>query len=158
MKGLFFAIILTLFPFVELRGGLPLALIYAENNGIPSFLIFLLILFLNLLLIFFIFFFLDKLHNLFMGWNFYKKMFNKSIKKLQKKTFKFEERHKKSGFLALVLLVAIPLPLTGAYSGSLIAWLLNLDRKKSIYAISLGVIIAGIIIYLATLGVLNFLL
>lgn len=156
--SLFTAIILTLLPLTELRVGLPVALVYAANNGIPSILIFLLILFLNLLLVFVIFFFLDNLHHLFMRCKFYKKIFNHSVKKLQKKTHKFEKKHRKMGFLALVILVAIPLPFTGAYSGSLIAWLLDLERKKSIYSICLGIIIAGIIIYLGTLGAINFLL
>jgi uncharacterized membrane protein len=152
---LLIAIILTLLPITELRLGLPLALIYANNSGIPSFIIFILILTLNLLLIFFIFFFLDNLHKLFLKWNFYKKVFEKSIKKIQKKTTNFEKKYKRSGFIALVLLVAVPLPFTGAYSGCLISWLIGLDRKKSIYAIGLGVIIAGLIIYLLTMGILS---
>jgi uncharacterized membrane protein len=149
------AVLLTLLPITELRVGLPVALVHATNNNLPTFPIFLLILTLNLLLIFFIFFFLDKLHNLFLKWKFYKRIFDHSIKRIQKKSHKFEKSHKKFGFIALVLLVAIPLPFTGAYSGSLLAWLLDLERKKSIYAIGLGVIIAGIIIYLATLGILS---
>jgi len=48
--------------------------------------------------------------------------------------------------------VAIPLPGTGAYSGSLAAWLLNLDWKHSFLAVGLGVIIAGLVVYLLSAG------
>jgi len=57
----------------------------------------------------------------------------------------------------LFIFVAIPLPLTGAYTGTFISWVLGLDRKKSILAISLGVLTAGIIIYFSTLGIISFL-
>ena len=52
-----------------------------------------------------------------------------------------------------MLFVAVPLPLTGAYSGTLLAWFFNLKRRKSYLAIFLGVLIAGIIVTLTTLGI-----
>jgi uncharacterized membrane protein len=57
--------------------------------------------------------------------------------------------------LALTLFVAVPLPVTGAWSGCLVAWTLGLDRKKSILAISLGVVIAGLIVFFGTIGFMN---
>jgi len=149
---LIYAILLTLMPITELRVGLPIAISYAIENNIPIFLIFLLIVSINILLIFFIFFFLDSIHKYLMNINFYKKIFQKFLRKFQKKVDKFEKKHKEAGFLALVLFVAIPLPGTGAWSGCLLAWILELERKKSIIAISIGVIIAGIIILLGSLG------
>jgi len=77
------------------------------------------------------------------------------VKRFQKKVDKFEKRYETLGFLALVLFVSIPLPGTGAWTGCLISWSLGLDRKKSIIVISLGVLIAGIIILLGTLGFIN---
>ena len=59
--------------------------------------------------------------------------------------------------MALVLFVAVPLPGTGAWTGCLLSWLLDLDRKKSILAISIGVLIAGLFILFGTLGFLNLL-
>ena len=84
--------------------------------------------------------------------NFYKKIFNKFLKRFRKKVDKFEEKNGKTWFWALVFFVAVPLPGTGAWSGCLLAWILDLDRKKSIVAISLGVIIAGIIVLFGSLG------
>jgi uncharacterized membrane protein len=93
-----------------------------------------------------------------MNFKFYERFFKASLKRFQRKMDKFEKRHSTLGFFALTLLVAVPLPATGAWSGSLIAWLLGLDRKKSIFSIALGVFIAGLLIFLGMLGFLSFLL
>ncbi len=60
-------------------------------------------------------------------------------------------------FLALMAFVALPIPTTGAWTGSLIASLFNLPFKKSLLSIFLGVLICGIIMTLASYGVLGFL-
>ncbi|MFA7707936.1 MAG: small multi-drug export protein [Candidatus Pacearchaeota archaeon] len=150
-----YSLILTILPISELRGGLPLAIIYAIENNIPIIFIFSLVILLNILVIFFIFYFLDNIHKAFMKFKIYNKFYNKYIEKFQKKVDKFEKKYSNLGFLALVLFVAVPLPVTGAWSGCLVSWILELDRKKSILAISLGVFIAGIIILLGTLGFLH---
>ena len=149
---LLYAIILTLMPVSELRAGLPVAISYALEKNIPIFLIFSLIVLLNILLIFFVFYFLDNLHRYFLEFKFYRKGFEKYLKRFQKKVDKFERRHEKLGFLALLLFVAVPLPGTGAWSGCLVSWLLGLERKKSILSISVGILIAGTIILFASLG------
>ena len=154
---LLYAILLTLLPGTELRFGLPVAMLYAQENNISLILIFLLIVLINILLIFFIFFFLDYLHKWLINFKFYERFFKACLKKFQKRVDKFEKRHASLGFLALTLFVAIPLPGTGAWSGSLVSWILGLDRKKSILAISLGVSIAGLLIFLGVLGFMSFL-
>ncbi len=145
------SIIFTLLPITELRVGLPLALVNASKNNIPLGPTFILILLLNVLLIFFVFFFLDYLHNFLMKIYIYEKLFSKYLIHLQKRSHSFEKKFKSIGFLALVFLVAIPLPFTGAWTGGLLSWTLGLNRKKSIAAIALGVVIAGTIIFFATL-------
>ena len=153
-----YAILLTLMPVTELRAGLPIAMLYAKDNGISLLLIFILIVLINILLIFFIFFFLDKLHKWLMNFKIYNQAFNASLRRFQKRVDKFEKRHATLGFLALTLFVAVPLPGTGAWSGCLASWLLGLDRKKSIIAITLGVLIAGLLIFLGMLGFFSFFL
>jgi len=155
---LLYALILTVLPISELRLGLPVAILYAIENNISIMFVFLLVVLLNILLIFFIFYFLDNLHNVFMKLKFYRKIFKRYIARFQKKVDKFERKYNSWGFLVLVLFVGIPLPGTGAWSGCLVSWLLGLNRKKSILAISAGVLIAGILILLGTLGLTNFLL
>jgi uncharacterized membrane protein len=152
MNKLIYAILLTIMPVTELRVGLPLAISYAIENNIPIFLIFTLIIAINILVIFFVFYFLDKINSYLLRIKCYEKLFNKILKRFQKKVDKFEAKHSKTEFWALALFVAVPLPGTGAWSGCLLSWILDLDRKKSILAISLGVLIAGIIMLLGSLG------
>ena len=155
MNQLLVAVILSALPVFELRGGLPIAVNYALKNNFPVIPIFLLILFVNISVIFLIFLFLDFLHESLMKISLYKKIFGYYLRRLRKKADKLEKKLDVYGFFALSFFVAIPLPGTGAWTGCLVSWLLGLDRKKSIVAISLGVFIAGIIILLASLGVLN---
>ncbi len=157
MNSLIWGMFLTLLPLIELRGGLPFVLVKASENNIPHLLIFLFIISLNILLIFLIFFFLDHLHNFLLRYEFYGKFYNLYLKKMQKRIKNFEKAHKSIGLYALFFLVAIPLPPTGSYTGSFLSWSLGLDRKKSIISISLGILVAGIIIYLITEGILIFL-
>ena len=69
---------------------------------------------------------------------------------LEEKTLKKRDKIDKYGIWGLMIFVAIPLPGTGAWTGSLLASLLNLDRKKSFGVISIGVFIAGLIISVAS--------
>lgn len=81
-----------------------------------------------------------------------KKFFNWLFNRTRKKT---QAKIEKYGSLALILFVAIPLPYTGAWTGSLAAWLFGIPFKKSILNIFIGILIAGIIVTVTTLSVLN---
>jgi uncharacterized membrane protein len=59
------------------------------------------------------------------------------------------------GFVALALFVAIPLPLTGAWTGAVIAYLIDMPIKKAFFAILTGVVIAGALVLGATLGLIH---
>jgi uncharacterized membrane protein len=155
---LIYALLLTIAPVTELRVGLPLAIDYALESGVPIPLIFMLIVLVNILMIFVIFFFLDHLHEGFMNIKIYRSLFNRYLARIQKKMDKFEKKYNEGGFVALALFVAVPLPGTGAWTGCIVSWLLGLDRKKSIFAISVGVFMAGLFILLGTLGFISFFL
>ena len=60
-------------------------------------------------------------------------------------------------FLALFLFVAIPIPGTGAWTSTLAASILNLDFKKTFLAIVAGIIVAGVIVLLASMGIIKLL-
>jgi uncharacterized membrane protein len=151
-----YAIILSVLPISELRGGLPLAILYAKDHSIPIFLIFITIVLANIIVIFFIFYFLDNLHKIFMNNGTYKKFFERHMEKMQKRIDKFEKKYGTAGFFGLFILTAVPIPVIGgAWTAVLVSWILDLDRKKSIFAISLGVLVAGIIVLLATLGIMS---
>jgi uncharacterized membrane protein len=143
------AIILSFLPIAELRGGIPLAII----TGLNPWLAFILCTIANILVIFFVFFFLDKIHLWLLSYRWYDKSINKILEKAKKRSAKVQRSMDLYGLLALTIFVAIPLPGTGAWTGTLIAWLLKLNRKKAFLSIALGVIIAGIIVTLAVTGI-----
>lgn len=151
---LLYAILLSLAPIAELRIGMPLAVSYSLDNGIPVIFAFLVSVLANIFIIFSIFFFLDFLHARFMNFSFYSKFFKKFIIRIQKKVNKFEEKYNALGFLALAFFVAVPLPGTGAWTGVFISWILGLERNKSIASIAVGVILAGIFVFLSSLFLL----
>jgi hypothetical protein len=68
-----------------------------------------------------------------------------------------KSRMSKAVFTALMIFVALPLPGTGAWTGSLVAALFNLPKKQSFLAVTLGVMISGVIMCLASYGVVGFL-
>ena len=74
-----------------------------------------------------------------------------------KGTGKKADRVRQAQFWGLVLFVGIPLPGTGAWTGALLAALLNVRMRRSLPAILLGVLIAGLIVSLATAGVIHLL-
>ncbi|UCD20748.1 MAG: small multi-drug export protein [archaeon] len=146
MNALILSMILSFVPISELRLAIPLAI----ASNVNPFIAFIACLAINLLVAPFVFFALDKI---------YTKVFKKSlrehgiIQKLSKK--KITKKVEKYGFMALVLFVAVPLPVTGAWTGSLVAWILGLNEKKSILAISIGITIAAVIVTLASIGVFS---
>ncbi len=83
----------------------------------------------------------------------------KRILLLPEKRFGLEKHIGKKGeFIALMIFVGIPLPGTGAYTGILLAWFFKMKRVYSYIAIITGVIIAGIFITLASIGLFTFFL
>ena len=68
----------------------------------------------------------------------------------------FKPKYEKYGVLALMIFVAIPLPITGAWTGSAASFLFDIPKKKAILYIFLGVIISGIIVTLLSTGIFSF--
>ena len=136
---LFYAILLSLFPIAELRGGIP----YALANNINPFVAYFVCVGANILAFPIVFFFLEFLHPLFLKIDLYKNLFDKFVIKTREK---LNDKIKKYGFWGLMLFVMIPLPVTGAYTGSFAAWLFNIPKKKAFLSVVLGVVISGIIV------------
>ncbi len=67
-----------------------------------------------------------------------------------------QKKFKRWGDLALIVLVAIPLPMTGAYTGAMASYVFGVPAKRAIPLIFVGVLIAGIIVTAATMGVFSF--
>lgn len=134
------AVFLTsMIPVVELRGALPLAINLFQ---IPWYRAFFLAFIGNIIPVPFILLFLKPVTELLCKIKIFKKFFDWLFKRIRKKSAiveKYEE-------LGLMIFVAIPLPGTGAWTGALLAYLMDIDFKKSIFFISLGVFVAGIIV------------
>jgi len=140
--------LLSFAPISELRG----AIIFGISNNVSPIVIFLLCVAINLLVAPFVFFVMDKLYLLL-----FKKPLKEHgfIKKFHKK--RLRTRIEKFGSIALTIFVMIPLPITGAWTGSIVAWLMGFSSKKAIPAISVGVVIAGLIVTLIAMGAISFL-
>lgn len=66
---------------------------------------------------------------------------------------RYTERYRALGFIGLALFVAVPLPMTGVWTGALAAWILRMEKRYAIPALILGTGMATIVVTLATLGV-----
>lgn len=84
------------------------------------------------------------------------KTFGNLINKIENRGNSKADAVLKYKFWGLFLLVAIPLPGTGAWTGALVAALLDMRLKKAMPAIAMGVLTAGVVVTLATTGVLKF--
>ncbi len=85
------------------------------------------------------------------------RLFGKLAAWLEQKAEKNKPKVEKYGFWGLCILVAIPLPGTGAWTGSLVAALMRINFWKALLAVFIGVLIAGVIMTLASYGVVGFL-
>jgi len=145
-------LLLAMLPISELRGAIPLAIgIYKLNPYISIPLIVLA----NFVPVPFILKFLGPVEGFLRRWKFWDKLMDRIFERTRKKTKKSIERWES---LALILFVAIPLPVTGAWTGSLAAYLFGLDFKKSLLCIFIGIVIAGAIVTTAVVAGMNWLL
>ena len=149
---------ISMVPLIELRGAIPFATAWGlmTANDIKSIIfIYALCIVGNMLPVPIIYLFARK----FLEWGKDKKLIGGLCTFFLDKGGKAGEKlQKKAGrglFLALLLFVGIPLPGTGAWTGTLAASLLNMRFKETSLAIMLGVLLAGIIMLLASLGVLG---
>ena len=144
----------SMIPIIELRGAIP----YAVGFGLPLLPSYIIAIIGNMIPVPFIFLFARKV----LVWGSTKKYIGKfftwCLKKGEKGGEKLKQFAGKGLYIALLIFVGIPLPGTGAWTGTLAASLLNMDFKKSTLAVMGGVILAGIIMGILSLGVFKGLL
>ena len=141
-KGYIITFLISMVPIIELRGAIPIA----ESMGLNLFLYYPIAIIGNMIPVPFIYLFARKI----LEWGKDKKIIGKfftfCLEKGEKGGNKLKEKAGETGlFWALLLFVGIPVPGTGAWTGTLAASLLNLGFKSSILAVTLGVLLAGII-------------
>ena len=147
LKKYLITFLISMVPIVELRGGIPIGV----GLGIDWKLAVAICMIGNMLPVPFIFFFARRI----LEWGKDKpvigKFFTWCLEKGHKGGEKLCEKAGRGTFFALMIFVGIPLPGTGAWTGTLAASLLDFDFKKSILSVMCGVILAAIIITVATL-------
>lgn len=119
-------VVLTLVPWVELRGAVPLAVQQGERLYLP------LIVVTNVLIFWPAYYILGWIYDLIPegAW------LHRKLERIRDKAHPLVEKY---GVLGLAIFVAIPLPGTGAYSGSCAAWLLDMPKRKGFMAVAIGV-------------------
>jgi uncharacterized membrane protein len=147
--SLLYVLGLSILPISELRGGIPLGI----TQGLNPILVFLVAVLSNILVIPIVFFFLDNIHGHFSKITLYRNLFDSYVERSRSK---LENKiGTKTEFLALMLFVGVPLPVTGAYTGSILAWFFNINRKKAYLAVMSGVVLSGVIVTLVSVGLLS---
>jgi uncharacterized membrane protein len=144
--------LLSFMPISELRGAIP----FAVANGIPWFLAYPFAAVLNVLVAPVCWIFLSTLHKLFYGapakedgsgglkgFRWYRALFDGFVERARDK---LKSGVEKWGWLGIAAFVAIPLPITGAWTGTLGAWVLGISKRRTMLAVILGVLTAGAIV------------
>lgn len=149
LKKYILIFLVSMVPIVELRGAIPIAV----GMGLPKLPSFIIAIIGNMVPVPFIYLFARKI----LVWGKDKKIigpfFNWCLRKGEHAGKKLEAKAGKGLYFALLLFVGIPLPGTGAWTGTLAASILNMDFKKSVIAVTLGVLLAGIIMMCISFGV-----
>ena len=154
LKKYLIVLLVSMVPLVELRGAIPIAVSMGLDK-LPSFVIAIIG---NMIPVPFIFLFARKI----LLWGKDKKIIGKfftwCLKKGEKGGKKLESKAGKGLYWALFLFVGIPLPGTGAWTGTLAASILDLDFKKTVLAVMLGVLLAGCIMMAISFGLFDLVL
>jgi uncharacterized membrane protein len=144
INSLFFTALISMVPVAELRGAIPFALV----RGVHPVAAYAVAVLANILVVPVAYFFLTTINKHLLAFPLYARLFHRIVERARSKT---AHRVQRWGPFGLALFVAIPLPVTGAYTGTLAAWLFGLDRKKAFASIALGVLTAGVIVTVAVL-------
>ena len=136
---------ISMVPLIELRGAIP----YSQVMGLPLLESYIIAIIGNMLPVPIIYLFARADKPVIGGF------FTWCLEKGKHGGEKLQAKAGKGLFVALLLFVGIPLPGTGAWTGTLAASLLDIDFKSSILAVMGGVLLAGVIMGLASVGVLG---
>jgi len=140
INNIFWIIVITFLPFLELRASIPYGILILKMHWIPVFIIAVIA---NIIIGPLVYFFLDRVIHIFLKMKFIDNLYQKYVDKTQKNIHQYVEKY---GEAALAIFIGIPLPGTGVYTGALAAYLIGMDYKKLIVSTIFGVLIAGIIV------------
>ena len=157
LKKYLICFFISMVPLIELRLAVPIALSPAYGGALPVLPAYAICILGNMLPVPFIFFFARKVLEWGKDKRFIGPFFTLCLEKGHMAGEKLKQKASKKGlFLALLLFVGIPIPGTGAWTGTLAASILDMDFKSSVCAVMLGVLLAAIIMGVGSLTVLHF--
>ena len=148
MKKYLIVFLISMVPLIELRGAIP----YAVGFGLPIVPSIIVAVIGNMLPVPFIFLFARRILEWGKDKRYIGPFFTWCLEKGEKGGEKLKAKAGSGLYIALLLFVGIPLPGTGAWTGTLAASILDMDFKKSVLFVLLGVLLAGAIMLLASLG------
>ena len=148
IKNYLWIFLISMVPLIELRGAIPVSQAL-QMPIIPSYIVSIIG---NMLPVPVIYFFARKVLEWGADKKFIGKIFTAILVKGTNAGQKIQEKAGKGFFIALFLFVGIPLPGTGAWTGTLAASLLGLSFKETVIAVILGVLLAGLIMMAGSLG------
>lgn len=134
---------LSLTPISELRGAVP----YALAQGVHPLVAYLVCVAANALVGPLVYVFLGSVHRLLSHLAPYRRLFAALVARARTRVQQKVERY---GYVGLALFVAIPLPVTGAYTGALGAWVLGMRPRGVFLAVGCGVVVAGVVVTLVS--------
>ena len=144
-------VLIAALPITELRVSLPMALGIYKMSVVSAYFWSVIG---NIIPIFFILWLLEPVSKLLIRKS---KVADRFFSWLFERTrSRFSEKYFKYGEIALVIFVAIPLPMTGGWTGAVAAFLFGIPKKTSFLLIALGILIAGLIVSLVSVGSLSF--
>ena len=148
IKQYLWIILLSMVPLIELRGAIPVSQAM-QLPVIPSFIVCIIA---NMLPVPFIYLFARKVLEWGQDKKYIGKIFTFCLVKGQAAGEKLQAKAGRGIFIALLLFVGIPLPGTGAWTGTLAASLLDMKFRDTVIAVMLGVLLAGLIMMAGSLG------
>ena len=149
IKNYLWIFLISMVPLVELRGAIPVSQAM-QLPLVPSYIVSVIG---NMVPVPFIYLFARRLLEWGKDKRFIGKFFTFCLEKGEKGGEKLKSKAGRGLFVALMLFVGVPLPGTGAWTGTLAASILDMGFKKSTAAVLLGVVIAGVIMGLASAGI-----
>lgn len=153
LKKYIIVFLVSMIPLIELRGAVPIGLSPAFGGPLDVVPLYIVAILGNMIPVPFIFFFARKVLEWGKDKKFIGKFFTFCLEKGRKGGEKLKAKAGRGLYVALFIFVGIPFPGTGAWTGTLAASFLDMDFKKSVISIIAGVILAGIIMGLASAGV-----
>ena len=152
LKKYFWIFLVSMIPIIELRGAIPIS----QKMGLPIINSYIICIIGNMLPVPIIYLFARKV----LEWGADKPLiggfFRWCLTKGEHGGQKLQQKAGRGLFLALMLFVGIPVPGTGAWTGTLAASILDMDFKSSVLAVMLGVLLAGVIMMVGSVGLFGF--